>query len=58
MPQMFTYICTQCKKTSRIVDGEPIPVCCGKLMRRYGDTTPPEKKDDSDTDTQTDSVLR
>jgi hypothetical protein len=58
MPQLFTYICQTCKKTSRIVDGDPIPSCCGQLMQRYGDDSPPQQKSDSEGSTQTDSVLK
>ncbi len=34
MPKLFAYSCSECKKTSHINDGDPIPFCCGKMMQR------------------------
>ncbi|MFW6365832.1 MAG: hypothetical protein ACOC2H_05080 [Spirochaetota bacterium] len=58
MRQFITYICTLCGRTSRITDGEPIPVCCGHLMRRFDDDAPPLRKTDDDDDSSIDSVLK
>lgn len=30
----YTYKCNECSKMSRIVDGDPIPFCCGKQMEK------------------------
>ncbi|HRX15614.1 MAG TPA: hypothetical protein P5123_04825 [Spirochaetota bacterium] len=35
--KVYIYICDHCKKMSRVNKDDPIPHCCGQLMRRYDD---------------------